>query len=131
MLAASLRSALLRRPDPAPEADVSGLVRSHVGTHMARPSRPDAYLAYQLLVRAKAAARAGDQAGAHALLLRALDHDSGCAEAWLWLGAVTDDEELAAACLETVLRLEPANEWARLGLRCLGRDPAEDASSAR
>ena len=62
------------------------------------------------------AARAGHDQWARDLLARAVELDSDCLEAWLWLSDVAAGPEEKERCLEQVLRLDPDHEMARLGL---------------
>src|SRR5512139_4243660 len=63
-----------------------------------------------------AAARAGERAEAHELLLRVVNADENNVRAWLWLSSVVTTLEDREVCLENVLTLDPANEAARRGL---------------
>ena len=68
------------------------------------------------LTDAIAAARAGQRAEAHELLLRVVNADENNVRAWLWLSSVVTTLEDREVCLENVLALDPENEAVRLGL---------------
>jgi tetratricopeptide (TPR) repeat protein len=81
---------------------------------------PDTRTTAAHLVRlAQSAARGGDREEAHRLLLRAIRRNPRCAEAWLWLAAVSADPREATRCLERSLELNPADRHARRGLAAL------------
>jgi hypothetical protein len=75
--------------------------------------------AQALYQRGVAAARAGQKRLAAVLLTRSLQLDPRCEMAWLWLSGVIDNPRQQAFCLESVLKLNPANQHAQRGLRLL------------
>ncbi|MFN2241133.1 MAG: tetratricopeptide repeat protein [Anaerolineae bacterium] len=80
----------------------------------------------ELMQRGKAAARVGRLEEARQYLGRAIELAPGNVEAWLALAAVEDDPTAKAACFETVLKLEPENVEARLGLEMLQSEEGPD-----
>ncbi|MEW5959589.1 MAG: tetratricopeptide repeat protein [Chloroflexota bacterium] len=88
-----------------------------------------------LLEKGIAAARAGQGEQARQILLQVIDEDETNVPAWLWLSAVVDDPTDKFVCLQNVLKLDPANKPAQIGLArleqgvsrrkpALSRDPA-------
>ncbi|NJN65270.1 MAG: hypothetical protein HC884_00440 [Chloroflexaceae bacterium] len=75
--------------------------------------------ATRLYQRGVAAARGGQRRVAAGLLTRSVQLDPNNEGAWLWLSGVIDDPHQIAFCLQSVLKLNPANERARQGLRWL------------
>lgn len=63
-----------------------------------------------------AAARAGNRPAARFWLAKACAEDPANEAAWLWLAGVTDDPATAIGFLERALKLNPANEQARVGI---------------
>lgn len=76
--------------------------------------------AYELLERGIAAARAERKEEAEELLRQALALNPNSERAWLWLSAVVDGIEAQRECLQNVIRINPANPFARSGLSFLG-----------
>ncbi|MBN1483186.1 MAG: zinc ribbon domain-containing protein [Chloroflexia bacterium] len=70
-----------------------------------------------LLRRGIAAAKAGRQEEAQALLSQVVQQDERSLPAWLWLSAVVESLEERELCLENVLTLDPQHQAARRGLR--------------
>jgi hypothetical protein len=75
--------------------------------------------AYHLYLRGVAAARGGNRRVAAGLLTRSVQLDPHNESSWLWLSGVLDEPHQIAFCLSSVLKLNPANERARQGLRWL------------
>lgn len=75
--------------------------------------------ATRLYQRGVAAARGGQKRVAAGLLTRSVQLDPNSEGAWLWLSGVLEDPHQIAFCLNAVLKLNPANERARKGLRWL------------
>lgn len=75
--------------------------------------------ATRLYQRGVAAARGGQRRIAAGLLTRSVQLDPNNEGAWLWLSGVLDDPHQIAFCLHAVLKLNPANERARQGVRWL------------
>lgn len=73
----------------------------------------------RLYKRGVAAARGGQRRIAAGLLTRSVQLDPNNEGAWLWLSGVIDDPHQIAFCLHSVLKLNPANERARKGLKWL------------
>ena len=84
------------------------------------------------LRRGVAAARAGERAKAHQLLVNVLRADEENELAWLWLSGVVETAAEQRICLENVLTLNPENQWAQRGLQKLGApsDSSEEATAA-
>lgn len=72
-----------------------------------------------LLEQGIAASKAGDMARARRLFIAALRIDPRSEQGWLWLGGTLTDPDERRACLEKVLAINPANGYAREGLRWL------------
>lgn len=70
--------------------------------------------------QALAAARAGNRVKARNLLARLLRTDSSTVEYWLWMSSVAQSKKDKIYCLESVLKLDPTNAAALLGLTILG-----------
>ena len=66
-----------------------------------------------LLKKGIAAARAGDNATARALLEQVVELDQHHEKGWLWLAAVVDSDEEKRVCLGNVVVINPQNERAR------------------
>lgn len=75
--------------------------------------------AQRLYERGLAAARGGQKRVAAGLLTRSLQLDPHNERAWLWLSGVLEDPRQQAFCLQSVLRINPANQHAQRGLRVL------------
>ncbi|MBN1137964.1 MAG: hypothetical protein JXM73_15345, partial [Anaerolineae bacterium] len=71
----------------------------------------------ELLRQGIAAAKAGQNQQARDLLLQVVDRDESNERAWLWLSGVVDSLDDRRLCLENVLAINPANPYARAGLR--------------
>jgi hypothetical protein len=65
------------------------------------------------------AARAGEKSKARRLLEQVVAADQTKETAWLWLSAVVDTREEKIGCLETALKLNPANQDAKMALEWL------------
>ncbi|MEI8166023.1 MAG: YIP1 family protein [Chloroflexales bacterium] len=76
----------------------------------------------ELTGRGIAALRAGDRAGAQALLAAAVRANPDDAQAWLWLSGAVADPAAQRVCLERALSLDPACAPARRGLAALQAD---------
>jgi len=74
-----------------------------------------------LLQQGIAYAKAGHREETRDILLQVVELDEQNESAWLWLSGVVDSDDDKAVALENVLALNPNNEWARRGLRILGR----------
>lgn len=81
----------------------------------------------ELVQRGKAAARVGRQDLARKYLRQAVQQVPEHVEAWLALAAAEDSPSEKEACLETVLKLDPDNVDAKLGLEMLRDKPAQPA----
>ena len=81
--------------------------------------------ATELLQRGQAAARVGRREEARAVLRRAVELAPENADAWLALAGVEDDAVDKVNCFERVLRLDPVNVEARLGLDMLRTQAAD------
>jgi hypothetical protein len=68
------------------------------------------------------AARAGEKDKARRLLEQVVKADQSKEKAWLWLSAVVDTTEERIRCLETALKLNPANQDTRMALEWLRSD---------
>jgi tetratricopeptide (TPR) repeat protein len=75
--------------------------------------------AQRLFQRGLAAARGGQKRVAAGLLTRSLQLDPYNELAWLWLSGVLEDPRQQAFCLQSALRINPANQHALRGLRVL------------
>ena len=75
----------------------------------------------ELLQQGIALAKAGQREEARTILMQVVEQDERNESAWLWLSGVVDSDDEKAVALENVLTLNPDNEWARRGLRMLGR----------
>lgn len=64
--------------------------------------------------------RAGQADEARQLLAAVIRQDANNETAWLWISAVMPDRENRIKCLQRVLQINPANEFAQRGLRQLG-----------
>ena len=76
-----------------------------------------------------AEAKASRKPSARALLRAVVAAEPGNESAWMWLANVADSPDEAAACLDKVLALNPANERARAGLARL-RPPRRPVPAA-
>ena len=72
-------------------------------------------ISVRFMRRGAAAAAGGDRPRARYYFLKAIAADSNNARAWLYLGGVAGDAFMTLACMERVLRTEPANLQARAG----------------
>ena len=75
--------------------------------------------AHRLYQRGLAAARGGQKRVATGLLTRSLRLDPHNELAWLWLSGVLEEPRQQAFCLQSVLRINPANQHALRGLQVL------------
>ncbi|NJM07150.1 hypothetical protein HC891_14650 [Candidatus Gracilibacteria bacterium] len=66
----------------------------------------------------------GDKQRAQELLLKVVEADETCVDAWLWLSGAVDDPDDQRTALENVLALSPNNRHAREGLAYLDRQNA-------
>lgn len=85
----------------------------------------------ELVQRGQAAARVGHRDQAREYLRKAVQLDPGQIEAWLALAGVEDGPAEKRACFDAVLRLEPDNVEAQLGLELLEQDVDLDAAAGR
>ncbi len=74
-----------------------------------------------LLQQGIAHAKAGRREQAREVLIQVTELDERNESAWLWLSGVVDTDDDKAIALENVLAINPQNEWAKRGLRALGR----------
>ncbi len=74
-----------------------------------------------LLQQGIAHAKAGRREQAREALIQVTELDERNESAWLWLSGVVDTDDDKAIALENVLAINPHNEWAKRGLRALGR----------
>jgi hypothetical protein len=65
------------------------------------------------------AVKAGEKGKARRLLEQVVEADQGNETAWLWLSAVVDSKAERIRCLEMALKLNPANQDAKLALEWL------------
>ena len=65
------------------------------------------------------ATKAGEKDKARRLLEQVVEADQTSETAWLWLSAVVDTREERIGCLEAALKLNPANQDAKMALRWL------------
>lgn len=65
------------------------------------------------------AVRSGENDKARRLLEQVIEADQGNETAWLWLSAVVDTKAEKVRCLETALKLNPANQDAKMALEWL------------
>ena len=65
------------------------------------------------------AVKAGENDKARHLLEQVVEADQGNETAWLWLSAVVDTRAERLRCLETALKLNPANQDAKMALEWL------------
>jgi hypothetical protein len=75
--------------------------------------------------------KAGDKEYGKHLLIEVLNAEPENAQAWLWMSAVVDTDELRRECLEKVLEYNPRNQAAKKGLEQLRREAAPPAAQAR
>lgn len=87
-----------------------------------------------LIAEGRAALLAGEKELAQSLLTAAVELDARSEEAWIWLSGAQPTPAEMAACLQQVLRINPANEQAQEGLRWIaaehGTQPTTESSSA-
>ncbi len=74
-----------------------------------------------LLQQGIALAKAGRRDEARNALLQVIEQDEMNETAWLWLSGVVESDDDKAIALENVLAINPNNEWAKRGLKSLGR----------
>ncbi|MFQ5610615.1 MAG: tetratricopeptide repeat protein [Anaerolineae bacterium] len=72
-----------------------------------------------LLEQGIEAARAGRKAEALQMFRRVLEEDERNEQAWLWMSSVVESDQERVRCLQSVLAINPGNEFARLGLEKL------------
>lgn len=72
-----------------------------------------------LIAEGREALLAGDKARAQSVLMSVVQIDPQNEEAWMWLSGTYTAPEDMAACLHTVLTINPANEQAQEGLHWL------------
>jgi hypothetical protein len=65
------------------------------------------------------AVKAGEKGKARRLLEQVVEADQGNETAWLWLSAVVDSRAERIRCLEMALKLNPANQDAKMALEWL------------
>lgn len=80
--------------------------------------------AQDLTAQGIARSKAGDKAGARALLTQAVQLDPRFEVAWLWLSSTLDAPAERRYCLERALQINPASEPARRGLAQLAEPAA-------
>lgn len=81
----------------------------------------------KMLKEAVDAISKGQRVRARDLLTRLLRADQNNPEYWLWMSSVVETQNERVYCLESVLRLDPANAAAQRGLILMGiRKPGED-----
>src|SRR5512135_1221790 len=66
------------------------------------------------------ALRQGERARGKEILTRLLKADQGNPNYWIWMSAAVDSAKERIYCLETALKLDPANVTAKRGLVLLG-----------
>lgn len=77
------------------------------------------------------ALRRGDKAAAKDILARLLKSDNKNVKYWLWMSGAVESNNERLFCLQTALKLDPANEAAKRGLSMLGKlSPQKDAQPA-
>lgn len=69
----------------------------------------------------------GNHLRAKDLLTRLIKLNSKNKDYWLWMSAVVDTDKERIFCLKEVLRLDPQNQDARIGLIMLGELPADES----
>lgn len=72
------------------------------------------------------ALRQGDRARAKDILTRLIKADQNNANYWIWMSATVDTLKERVYCLETALKLDPANGTAKRGLRLMGALPPDE-----
>ena len=72
------------------------------------------------------ALRQGERARGKDILTRLLKADQNNPNYWIWMSAAVDTAKERIYCLETALKLDPANATARRGLVLLGGLPPDD-----
>src|SRR5512140_2507454 len=72
------------------------------------------------------ALRQGERARGKAILTRLLKADQNNPNYWIWMSAAVDTAKERIYCLETALKLDPANAIARRGLVLLGGLPPDE-----
>ncbi len=112
----------LVQPIPALKAKA----QSGTSPHLTRPGGPAALAgstgsinldAGALLREAIAAAKVGKKDVARRLLTEVTASDPRNETAWLWLAGVAEDPQTGVECLQRVLKINPANDRAKVGLR--------------
>jgi hypothetical protein len=74
------------------------------------------------------AARAGEKDRAQRLLEQVVEADPTIETAWLWLSTVVDIRAAKIRCLETALKLNPANRDAKMALEWLKSEVVSEPS---
>jgi tetratricopeptide (TPR) repeat protein len=72
------------------------------------------------------ALRENEKARAKDILTRLIKTDPNRATYWIWLSAAVDTRKECIYCLETALKLDPANATAKRGLRLMGELPPDE-----
>src|SRR5512135_1225619 len=72
------------------------------------------------------ALRQGERARGKEILTRLLKADQNNPNYWIWMSAAVDTAKERIYCLETALKLDPANAIAKRGLVLLGGLPADE-----
>src|SRR5262245_54438962 len=106
----------IRNPFPPPPIQKNQAILYHRGYPM--PSLEEK------LEQGIAAAQAGHKQKARTLLAEVIEADESQLEAWLWLYQVVDSLEEKTICLENVLTLEPAHDFAQAALAELQAEQA-------
>lgn len=83
-----------------------------------------------LITEGRAALLAGEKELAQSLLTAAVELDARSEEAWIWLSGAQPTPTEMAACLQQVLRINPANEQALEGLRWIAAEHGEQPALA-
>ena len=78
-----------------------------------------------LLEQAVEALRQNDRALARELLTRLIKANQKEVTYWIWMSAAVDTPKERVYCLETALKLDPANETAKRGLMLMGARPPD------
>ncbi len=74
--------------------------------------------------------KSGDKEYGKHLLTEVLDAEPENEQAWLWMSAVVDTDELRRECLQKVLQYNPRSQMAKRGLEQLQHRPAAQARPA-
>lgn len=82
-----------------------------------------------LLQEAVGRIREGDRAGGRQLLVEILSEEPDNDDAWLWMAAVVEGEDLQRECLEEALKHNPRNDRARRALQKLAGEPEPEADA--